>query len=175
MKKKCLYYSMAYTVYDVPPKRKLNDTNAGKGCIMFDPVKMKQMLCGDEHSKGVVADIQPHAFHRYKLRHLMPFGKEKTEIDYKVESMLKRWKWFDVASDIFGDENAKKHIKNNSIPYDIIMRGGGLLRGQMVNELLVRFTTYICEDQMFENQIERQEDMNKEYYYLRRTRKNFLP
>lgn len=175
MKKKCLYYTMAYTVYDVPPKRKLNDNNAGKGCLMFDPVTTKHMLNGDKRAIGVVMDIQPHAFHQYKHRHLIACGNENKEIHYKIESMLKRWKWYDVAADIFGDENAKKHMKDNSTPYDVIMRGGGLLRGQIINGLLIRFTTYICEDQMFEDQIERQEDMNKEYYYLRRTEKNFLP
>lgn len=175
MKKKCLYYTMAYTVFDVPPKRKRNDNNAGKGCILFDPITMKRMLDGDPHARGAVVEIEPHAFHRYKDRHLIIRGKEKTEIDYKLESMLKRWKWFDVAADIFGDENAKKHMRDGSIPYDVIMRGGGLLRGQMENDIFIRFTTYISEDQMFENQIERQEDMEKEYYYIKRTQKNFLP
>jgi hypothetical protein len=49
------------------------------------------------------------------------------------------------------------------------MNGGGLLRGFIVNEMLIRFNTYIDEDSMFDNQIERHDEMISEYFQMKRT------
>jgi hypothetical protein len=49
------------------------------------------------------------------------------------------------------------------------MSGGGLLRGSIINDLLVRFNTYIDKESMFDNQIERHDEMVSEYYKMKRT------
>ena len=165
-KKKGLMFTSAYTVYEVPRKYKEEDLNAGKGCIMFDPYDMRARLRKEfGRTTAVIYDIVPHAFNRYTERYLKPLGKENIEFGYKVESMLKRWLWFDISADIYGDKNAKKHSNDDCIcPYDVFMRKGGMLRGQIINELLIRINTYITEDMMFDNQLERQKEMQSEYF-----------
>jgi hypothetical protein len=70
---------------------------------------------------------------------------------------------------LYGDKNAEKHANDGLCPYDVVMNGGGLLRGFIVNEMLIRFNTYIDEDSMFDNQIERQSKMVSEYFKMKRT------
>lgn len=167
-KKKGMYYTLAYTTYDIPRKHKEDDVNAGRGCLIFDPFQMKNRIENTGTRTSVIVDIVPHAFNRYTERYLRPLGRGDIEFGYKVEDMLKRWQWFDVCADLFGDKNAEKNKGGNICPYDVIMRGGGMLRGQIVSEVLLRFTTYVSEDMMFENQQERQEAMRSEYFKLKR-------
>ena len=170
MKKKKMFGTLAYITYDVPRKRKENDLNAGKGVLFFDPYSMRDML----HKKPVkrppaVYDVVPHAFNRYTQRYLKPKGLDGIEFAKKFENMMVRWQWFDISADLYGDKNAEKHANDGICPYDVVMSGGGLLRGSIINDLLVRFNTYIDKDSMFDNQIERHDEMVSEYYKMKRT------
>ena len=168
MKKKHKYRGYAYITYDVPPRRIKNDLNAGKGCLLIDPVAMKNRIDGKDPRGGIIIDILPHAFNRYTERYLKPLGKENLSFGQKLEDMLARWQWFDVCADLEGDKNAKKHKGDNIAPYDIIMKGGGMLRGQIIHELLLRIHTYVSKDMMFENQLLRQEEMVSEYHRIKK-------
>lgn len=169
MKKKGRYYTLAYTIYEIPRRRKENDVNAGKGIMLFDPFAMRDRINNVQDCRpGIIIDIVPHAFNRYTERYLKPMGIEGMEFPRKIENMLTRWQWFDIEADLCGDKNAAKHKGDNICPYDVIMRGGGLLRGQIVQELLLRFTTYVSQDMLFDNQIEQYEKMQREYYRSRR-------
>lgn len=169
MKKKGLYYTMAYITYDIPRKRKEDDVNAGRGCLLLDPLAMNRVLNKVPGCRqAIVMDIVPHAFNRYTSRYLKPLGKDGMDFDHKLENMLTRWQWFDICADLFGDENAKKHMNDDGFQYDVFMRGGGMLRGQMVHNLLIRFTTYISEDMMYEDQQKRQSEMQSEYFKLKK-------
>ena len=44
-----------------------------------------------------------------------------------------------------------------------------MLRGQIVNNLLLRFTTYVSPDMMFDNQLKRQQEMMREHWEWKRT------
>lgn len=168
-RKKKTFKTLAYTIYDVPPKRTENRTNAGKGLLMFDPFAMKKFYETKEREAGsIVADITPHAVNRYTERYLKPAGKEGLQIQRKAESIMLRWMHFDIAADLAGDKNAKKHKDDGICPLDITMKGGGMFRGHVVNDLLVRLTTYVSDDMLFDNQRERQEEMTKEYYDWKR-------
>lgn len=170
-KKKGAYYIHCYTTYDVPRKRKENDVNAGKGIILFSPVAMSDMIDRGPDNivrLSAVIDIVPHAFNRYTERYLIPNGKANMPFYRKVEDMVLRWLYFDIEADLLGDINAKKHKGDNICPYDVFMRGGGMLRGQLVNNMLLRFTTYISDDMMFEGQRERQKAIIKEFWELRK-------
>lgn len=164
-KKKRAYKSLAYIVYDIPRKHKEVDVNAGRGCLIFDPYSMRDRINNVEgHRPAIITDIVPHAFNRYTERYLKPIGKENIEFGLKLESMLKRWQWFDICADMNGDENAAKHKGDSICPYDVIMRGGGMLRGNIVHELLMRINTYVSADMMFDNQLDNIDDMNHEYH-----------
>lgn len=168
-KKKMMFQTFAYTIYDVPPQRKENRTNAGKGVLMFDPIAMKRFCDTKQREAGsMVTDITPHAINRYTERYLVPAGKEGLEIQYKVESIMQRWMHFDICADLYGDKNAKKHKDDGICPIDITMRGGGMFRGYIVNDLLMRLTTYVAADMLYDNQRERQEEMTKEHYKWKR-------
>ena len=91
------------------------------------------------------------------------------EFAKKFENMMTRWQWFDIRADLYGDKNAEKHANDGLCPYDVVMRGGGLLRGFIVNSMLVRFNTYIDKESMYDNQIERQNEMVSEFYQMKRT------
>lgn len=169
MRSKGYSYTQAYITYDIPRKRKEKDLNAGRGVLIFDPLAMKRRLDGDKTGRLVaVVDIVPHAFNRYTERYLEPLGRGNIEFALKLESMLKRWQWFDIDADRNGDINAQKHADGNLFPYDVIMRGGGMLRGQLTHEMMLRFTTYVSPDMMYDNQIEQHERMRSEYFRLKR-------
>ena len=175
-KKKKKYGTMCYTIYENPPKHKENDTNAGKGIIMYDPYQMHHYLANKDKEDVRMAcfmDIIPHAIHRYTERYLKPNGLENISFDKKVESILGRILHFDVSADIHGDVSAKNNLRDSLCSYDFVMRGGGLLRGQMISSFLIRFFTYVSKDMMYDNQLERQEEMNKEYWQWKR--KGFIP
>jgi hypothetical protein len=89
---------------------------------------------------------------------------ENMEFGRKIESIMARWMHFDICADKMGDASAAKHIEDNICPYDVYMKGGGMLRGQIVNDMFLRFFTYISEDMMFDLQKEIQRDMTKEHY-----------
>lgn len=112
---------------------------------------------------GFICDITPHAFNRYTERYLKPKGLE-LDFDRKVENMLLRWKWFDII----GDKSSDKYTKDTITSYDVFMQGGGMLRGQVLNGLNMRFFTYVSEDMYYSNQKERQEKIFQEYHQLRR-------
>ena len=163
-RRKHAYYTYCYTIYEVPPKRKLNDTNAGKGIIMFDPTAMRNARDGKKCFAAIV-DIVPHAFNRYTMRYLKPKGIDNMQFEKKIENMVSRFMHFDVAADMFGDDSAIKHKEKDAYPYDIIMRGGGMLRGQLVNGgMLLRFFTYVSEDMYYDAQVERQAEMVREHF-----------
>ena len=169
MKKKKMFGTLAYITYDVPRKRKENDLNAGKGVLFFDPFSMSDML----HKRPVkrlaaVNDIVPHAFNRYTQRYLKPKGLDDMEFAKKFENMMTRWQWFDVSADLYNDKNAKKHANDGICPYDVVMSGGGLLRGSIISDFLIRFNTYIDKESMFHNQLERHDEMISEYYQMKR-------
>ena len=170
MKKKKMFGTLAYITYDIPRKRKENDLNAGKGVLFFDPFSMSDMLHKRPLKRpSAVYDIVPHAFNRYTQRYLKTKGLDGIEFAKKFENMMVRWQWFDISADLYGDKNAEKHANDGLCPYDVVMRGGGLLRGFIVNEMLIRFNTYIDKDSMFDNQIERHDEMISEYFQMKRT------
>ena len=163
-KKRMMFKTFAYTVYDVPPKRSENLTNAGKGALVFDPLAMKTYLETKERAPGsIVADITPHAMNRYTDRYLKPAGKEGLDVQQKMESIMQRWMHFDICADLTGDKNAKKHTGDGICPIDINTRGGGMFRGYVANNLLMRLTTYVSDDMLYDNQRERQDEMTREY------------
>lgn len=167
-RKRARFLTFCYTLYDIPPKRSENLTNAGKGALVFDPLSMKRYLTTKVHeSWSIITDITPHAVNRYTDRYLKPLGKT-LEPERKIESILSRWMHFDICADLAGDENAAKHKDDGICPIDIIMRGGGMFRGTVINNLLMRLTTYVSTDIMFENQKERQQEMVSEYYNWKR-------
>jgi hypothetical protein len=43
------------------------------------------------------------------------------------------------------------------------MKDGGILRGYITDEMMLRFFSYISDDMLYENQKEWQEKMNNEY------------
>lgn len=167
MKKKGLYYTQAYITYDIPRKRMEYDVNAGRGCLIFDPLQMRKRI-ENRDTCSIIIEIVPHVFNRYTERYLKPLGMENIEFTRKLESMLTRWQWFDIEADLLGDKNALKHKGDNICPYDVMMCDGGMLRGQIVNEMLLRFTTYVSKDMMFDNQHERQQEMASEYFSMKR-------
>lgn len=163
-RKKMMFKTFAYTVYDVPPKRSGKPASAGKGALVFDPLAMKAYLDTKVREPGsMVADITPHAMNRYTERYLRPAGREGLEVQRKMESIMHRWQHFDIAADLAGDKNARKHTSDGICPIDIIMLGGGMLRGYIVNDLMIRLATYVSDDLLYDNQRERQEEMAREY------------
>lgn len=167
--KKMMFKTYAYTVYDVPPKHTENRTNAGKGVLVFDPVATKRYLDQKLRDPGsMVTDITPHAMNRYTSRYLKPLGKEGLDVHRKMESVMLRWEHFDICADLAGDENAAKHADDGICPLDITTHGGGMFRGYIVNDLLVRLTTYVSDDMLYDNQRERQEEMTREHYDWKR-------
>ena len=169
MKKKKTFGILAYITYDIPRKRKENDLNSGKGIMFFDPYSMRNVMHGNQVERmSAVYDIVPHAFNRYTQRYLKTKNLDGIEFARKFENMITRWTWFDVEADMYGDNNAEKHTHDGICPYDVVMSGGGLLRGVIVNNLLVRFNTYIDKDSMFDNQLERQDEMISEYHKMKR-------
>lgn len=52
--------------------------------------------------------------------------------------------------------------------YNVFMKDGGVLRGQILNNICLRFFTYIFDDMLFDNQRQTQENMMKEYMQLKR-------
>ena len=168
-KRKGQYLTIAYTTYEIPPKRKENDLNAGRGIIMFDPIHMEHFINDHKSHSSIFMEVIPHAFNRYTERYLKPRGLQDITFERKVENMITRWMHFDVEADLLGDINAAKHKGDNLCPYDVYMRGGGMLRGQIVNNLLLRFTTYVSPDMMFDNQLKRQQEMMREHWEWKRT------
>lgn len=168
-RRKKKFSTFAYTIYDVPPKRTEKSTNAGKGVLLFDPLTMKHFIDTKERLPGsIINDITPHAMNRYTERFLKPAGKGSMDIRRKVENIILRYMHFDLCADLFGDKNAAKHKDDGICPIDYIMHGGGMFRGYMVNDLLIRLSTYVSDDMMYENQDERQREMTKEYYEWKR-------
>lgn len=160
MRRKKVYRLMAYTIYDIPPKRKENNINSGKGCIMFDPFRIRAQKQGLNIS-AMIYDFTPHAINRYTERYLSSIGKGNIAFEYKVESILQRWAWYDTSAK---DLNTQKHDDESTVPYDLILHKGGMFRGRWLNLFLVRFATYIDNSMLFDTQTERQTEMFKEYW-----------
>ena len=70
--------------------------------------------------------------------------------------------------DVGGDEYSQKHNDKGILAYDVFLKGGGMLRGQMSNPIYVKFFTYVSDDQLYENQRETQQKISNEYYSLLR-------
>ena len=165
VKKKHRYQTMCYTTYEVPPKRKENNTNSGKGVILYDPLSMKNYIDhrDDQNVKmAAVMDIVPHAVNRFTDKCLNAEGKTDCDIHKKVEEMILRWRHFDVMADLHGDKSSIKHKDDGLLPYDLMMREGGMLRGQMVNAMMVRIFTYVSKDDLYKNQEERFAEIMRE-------------
>lgn len=163
--KKGQFWNFCYTTYEIQKKRKDGtnkfDGNTGKGILAIDPFAMKSRVNGSNRGLGMVVDIVPHAFNRYNERYLKPLGMENIEFERKVESMVLRWMHFDVV----GDESSKNNEDKGIAPYDVFMKDGGILRGYIVDEILLRFFSYVADNMMYESQKEWQEKMNSEYYH----------
>ena len=167
-KKKLRYMTMCYTTFDVPPRRMEDDRNAGTGVIMFDPFIMWNEVYGKGGDRNpCFMEIVPHAFNRYTETYLTPQGLTDLDIHKKVENMLLRWWHYDVAPDLHGDKSAVKHKNDGICPYDVIMKGGGILRGQFTCPTLIRFFTYISKEKMYDNQEERYAEIAREAWQWR--------
>lgn len=167
MKRKGLYGCVCYTIYEIPRKPGVDpskDTNSGRGILMFDPRMDTSPFPKDTRRSAMFWDIVPHAFNRYTQYYLKPQGKADMEFDRKVESVITRWRHFDTL----GDKSSEKHTDKGFASIDIYMKDGGMLRGQYVNGCLTRIFTYISEDMMYDNQIERQKEMEREYWQWKR-------
>ncbi len=175
-KKKKLFRTMAYTTYEVPPKREKNYLNAGKGILLYDPPAMSQYIKNIDNPDSrmvAVSDIVPHAINQFTERALKPEGKGDLEFHKKVEELILRWRHFDVSADIYGDKSSLKHRDEGICPYDLVMSDGGMLRGQIVDNFMIRLFTYVGKDDLYEDQQERYDDMMREraewlrqgYYY----------
>lgn len=164
IKKKHIYQAMCYTTYYIPPKHKKNDTNSGYGLLMYDPLAMERFVQakGEGVKMAAVMDIVPHAINRFTERCLKHEGKTGLDIHKKAEELILRWRHFDVFADLYGDKSSIKHQDDGLLPYDMIMREGGILRGQLVNTMLVRMFTYVGKDDLYENQQERHDEMIRE-------------
>lgn len=165
VKKKHRYLTMCYTTYYIPPKHKENDTNSGYGVLMYDPMSMEKYVQHKDDPNvrmAGVMDIVPHAVNRFTDRCLKAEGKTGYDIHRKIEDMILRWRHFDVMADMYGDKSSIKHQDDGILPYDMIMREGGMLRGQLVNPMLVRMFTYVSKDDLYENQQERHDEMMRE-------------
>lgn len=161
-KKKKAFFTFCYTTYSIEKPK--HDINCGKGILWFDPNGLWHFLhrSPGRHGMGCVIDITPHAFNRYTERYLKPKGLS-LEFDKKVENILYRWKWYDME----GDKSSKKYTQDVISSYDVFMTGGGMLRGQILDNLTMRFFTYVSEDMYYSNQLERQEEKFKEYQRIK--------
>lgn len=162
--KKGHFWCFCYTTYEIEKKRhdgtNKYDGNTGKGVLAIDPFAMKNRANGVNVGMGAVMDITPHALNRYTQRYLKPKGLENMEFIKKVENIILRWRHFDVI----GDESSDKHDDKGIAPYDVFMAGGGILRGYIVNEMLIRFFSYVSDEMLYEDQKTWQETINKEYF-----------
>lgn len=164
-KKKGRVRCICYTTYLVEKKDKKGkmkfDGNTGKGVIMFDPLVFWK---ANEENRmgGGIMEFLPHVMHRYTQRYLKPLGKDDLPFDKKIASITARWKYFDIG----GDAYSQKHNDKGVLAYDVYLKGGGMLRGQMINAVYVKFFTYVSDDMLYENQRETQEKISKEYYIL---------
>ena len=164
MARKGQFWCFCYTTYEIEKKNSDGtnkyDGNTGKGILAIDPFAMKNRSDGIYKGMGAVIDITPHALNRYTQRYLKPNGLENIEFARKVESMILRWRHFDVM----GDRSSEKHKDKGFAPYDVFMSDGGILRGYMVNEMLIRFFSYVSDDMMYDDQKEWQDEINSEYF-----------
>lgn len=162
--KKGHFWCFCYTTYEIQKKKNDGtnkyDGNTGKGILAIDPFAIKNRADGLHKGMGAVMDITPHALNRYTQRYLKPKGLENIEFIKKIENIVLRWKHFDVV----GDESSEKHNDKGLAPYDVFMSGGGILRGYIVSEMLVRFFSYVSDDMMYDDQKKWQQEMNSEYF-----------
>ena len=158
------FWSFCYTTYEIQKKRNDGtnkyDGNTGKGILGIDPFGMKVRVNGGTYGLGMIVDIVPHAFNRYTERYLKPKGLENIEFERKVESIISRWRHFDVV----GDKSSGKNKDKGIVPYDVFMSDGGMLRGYVVDEIMIRFFSYVSDDMMYDDQKEWQDEMNSEYF-----------
>lgn len=154
--KKNLTRTWCYTTYRVEKKDEqgnpIYDTNTGVGVLLFDPSV-------SANTSFLAVDIIPHCINQYRKRHLEPLGRQDDPLDKVVDSIMLRWKHFDVA-----EEHAiEKHDDKGLLPYNIIMQGGGQMLGNLQSALALTCFTYISNDMMFESQKERQARMMGEW------------
>jgi hypothetical protein len=158
--KKGHFWCFCYTTYEIQKKKNDGtnkyDGNTGKGILAIDPFAIKNRAYGLHKGMGAVMDITPHALNRYTQRYLKPKGLENIDFIKKIENIVLRWKHFDVV----GDESSEKHNDKGLAPYDVFMSGGGILRGYIVSEMLVRFFSYVSDDMMYDDQKKWQQEMN---------------
>lgn len=159
--KKGLMRTFCYTIYNVLGKK----GNAGKGIIMFDVCQMHEFLREKKYERmATFMDIVPHAFNRFTERFLKPQGKENIEFERKVEILMSNWLYFDVE----GDKSSEKHKDKGDFPYDVFMKNGGILRGNVVTNMLIRFFTFVSKDMLFDEQKEWHKEMQSEVWSARR-------
>lgn len=160
--KKNLMRSFCYTIYNVFGKK----GNSGKGVMLFDTCQMYDWVNNREETDRMATfmDIVPHAFNRFTERYLKPLGKDNVEFERKVELLMSNWLYFDVG----GDKSSEKHTDKGEYPYDVFMKNGGILRGNVVNDILIRFFTFVSKDMLFDEQTEWHKEMQSELWSARR-------
>ena len=164
-KKKGRMRALCYTVYNVEKKdrkgRMKFDGTTGKGVIMFDPLLL-WCASPDNHMGGGVVEFLPHVMNRYTQRYLKPLGKENIPFDKKMASIVARLKYFDTE----GDAYSQKYSGEDKMPYDMFLKGGGMLRGQLTSAIYVKFYTYVSDELLYDNQRRTQEKISQEFYSL---------
>lgn len=171
--KKRLVGDVCYTTYEIPAKRCKNQTNAGKGVILFSPIELTKRLKSKETQKGsFISEYVPHAINRFTERYLIPNGLVDLDIHKKVEKLITRNFHFDILADKCGDISAKKHFeeKGGICSYDVVTKEGGLLRGSVASGFLVRFYTYIPPKMLHDSQMERIAEMTREKHRWKNSR-----
>lgn len=154
-----------YTTYDMPQKRCEDQSYAGKGVILFNPLHLYKFGETGKVGEGCyIMDITPHAINRYTERYLIPNGLAGLDMRRKMEKIMSRCVHFDVSAGLNGDISAKKQFEDKGFlsPYDIITKEGGMFRGGMVSSVQMRMYTYISPKMMYENQVRRIMEMTRE-------------
>ena len=171
-RKKGLYLCYAYTIYEIPPMRKENQTNSGKGFIFFYPEYFcKFYLCKemneDEKFKiPIIHDVVPHAMNRYNERFLKRRGLSNLDFKKKVEMVLSKCETADILMELHGDISSEKHLSEDlsTCGIDLIIRNSGIIRGRLYdNNHYAQYYTFVSNDMLYQNQIERVRDSLNEW------------
>ena len=169
-RKKRLSLHYLYTVYEIFPTHKENQSNYGKGVLLIFPSHvqkycMERLLNGNSNTIPPVLDIVPHAINRYTERYLNPRGIIDFNIHNKVENIMSRFQHVDTESDLHGDKSSQKYVKDGVTPFDFVFRDGGMLRGSCyVYKTYIQLYTYVDASMMYDNQIERGKEIMNDYF-----------
>lgn len=165
--RKGLVRTFCYTVYTIDKKKK--DDNCGKGVILFDPYTLHLSVNKEIDIDAKIMDIVPHVFNRFTKRYLEPIGKADIEFERKVELLMNQWVYYDLL----GDKSSVKHEDKGMCPYDVFFKNGGMMRGNIVNGMLLRFYTYVSKDLLYEEQKDYINDNMSEFWVGKRLGNNY--